>query len=136
MFLTGSLPWKQSEGTTKNERYSFIMRLKESTSMEDLCENCPIEFLKFMKYVKALKFEEKPDYEYMINLFTDLAKREKFDLHDKIYDWNVRAVTIQSRSYFFDFIKNDQAHPFNKDGRFHLSIINSHLDPEMKKEEE
>jgi len=70
------------------------MRVKESTRTEELCKDCPIEFVKFMKYVKALKFSEKPDYSFMIKLFTDLAKKEKIDLNDQIYDWNVRAVTI------------------------------------------
>jgi len=54
----------------------------------------------------------------MMKLFTDLAAREGIDLNDNMYDWTVRAVTLKSHSNFFDFVKSQDVHPFQNDGRF------------------
>ena len=59
-----------------------------------------------MDYTKNLQFEEKPNYAYMMKLFTDLAARENIDLNDNIYDWTVRAATLKGHNQFFDFVKN------------------------------
>lgn len=92
------------------------------TTVEQLCRGCPIEFHQYMHYSKNLKFEEAPDYKYMMKLFTSLAEKENIDLHDNMYDWNVRAVTLKNHSNFYDFIKNQDSHPFNARGKFHFKI--------------
>ena len=74
-----------------------------------------------MRYTRNLKFEETPNYDYMLNLFTSLAQKQKIDLHDEIYDWNVRAVCIKEHPNFFDFIDHSGIHPFNQQGRFDRS---------------
>ena len=52
-----------------------------------MCKGLPTEFSTFMNYVKALKFEEQPDYSYLRGLFREVFKRFKFELDYK-YDWN------------------------------------------------
>ena len=42
-----------------------------------------------MRYVKNLKFEEEPNYNFLINEMKELAIQENIDLTDKIYDWNI-----------------------------------------------
>jgi len=44
---------------------------KINTSMNDLTRDLPPQFSKFMNYVKNLKFDENPDYNYCRYLFTD-----------------------------------------------------------------
>ena len=39
-----------------------------------------------MSYTKKLSFEEKPDYNYLRNLFKDLFKKSGFE-YDYNYDW-------------------------------------------------
>ena len=47
-----------------------------------------------MKYCYDLKFTDDPDYGYLKGLFTSLADNIGVNLHDKLYDWSVKAVTI------------------------------------------
>ena len=86
--------------------------MKLYTTTKELCQGCPQEFRQYMDYTKNLQFEEKPNYAYMMKLFTDLAAREGIDLNDNMYDWSVRAVTLKSHSNFFDFVKSQDVHPF------------------------
>jgi hypothetical protein len=43
--------------------------MKQTIHTDDLCKKCPIEFATYLKYVKKLKFEEKPDYFLLIRFF-------------------------------------------------------------------
>lgn len=56
------------------------------TPLDILCKGFPQEFVKYFNYVKNLKFEEKPDYNYLKRMFQDLTKQNGFEF-DKIYDW-------------------------------------------------
>ena len=89
-----------------------------SMTVDELCKDCPEEFKQYMSYAKSLEFEQAPDYKYMLGLITGLAKKENIDLNDQLFDWNIRAITIKKHSYFFDFISNLEAHPFDRRGRF------------------
>jgi len=44
------------------------------TPLDILCKGFPQEFVKYFNYVKNLKFEEKPDYNYLKRMFQDLTK--------------------------------------------------------------
>ena len=63
---------------------------KNETSLEELCEGVPNEFLLYMRYVRNLRFKQKPDYDLLRNLFSSLFNKHNFDL-DYVYDWNVIA---------------------------------------------
>jgi hypothetical protein len=80
--ITGTLPWFGIEGSC-SERYEKVYKIKANISNEDLCKGLPIEMCKYMKYVKSLKYEEDPDYDYLRRLFfTILFKmKERFDLN-------------------------------------------------------
>ena len=41
----------------------MIKRKKQDISLEELCQDIPTEFISFMESVRAIGFEEKPDYE-------------------------------------------------------------------------
>ena len=42
-----------------------------------------------MTYCIGLEYKEKPDYQKLLKLVEDVAKRERIDLHDKCFDWNI-----------------------------------------------
>lgn len=105
-FYTGYLPWQNLYSYQKDDRYQKIKEMKMYTTVEQLCQGCPQEFRDYMHYSKNLKFEEEPDYKYLLSLFTGLAEKENIDLNDNMYDWSVRAVTLKNHSNFYDFIKN------------------------------
>jgi hypothetical protein len=77
--------------------------MKQTISMEELTINCPKEILHYMKYCRRLEFEEKPDYDYLRGLLEAVALRENINLHDQVFDWCMKAVTIQNFPSFFNF---------------------------------
>ena len=89
-FLKGKLPWQGLKGSTKSKRSKNIFNIKNNTSLHDLCDGLPQEFLFYMKYCRILRFHQKPDYNLLRNLFIVLFKNQKYEL-DYIYDWNLVA---------------------------------------------
>ena len=51
-----------------------------------MCENLPVEILKFVKYVRSLKFEDKPSYSSIKTWLKKMVEKrgEEFD---PCYDW-------------------------------------------------
>ncbi|XP_054937535.1 casein kinase I isoform X1 [Physeter macrocephalus] len=85
-FLRGSLPWQGLKADTLKERYQKIGDTKRATPIEVLCESFPEEMATYLRYVRRLDFFEKPDYDYLRTLFTDLFDRSGF-VFDYEYDW-------------------------------------------------
>uniref|UniRef100_A0A8C5FD12 non-specific serine/threonine protein kinase n=1 Tax=Gadus morhua TaxID=8049 RepID=A0A8C5FD12_GADMO len=85
-FLRGSLPWQGLKADTLKERYQKIGDTKRATPIEVLCESFPEEMATYLRYVRRLDFFEKPDYDYLRKLFTDLFDRNSY-VFDYEYDW-------------------------------------------------
>ncbi|CAD8190127.1 unnamed protein product [Paramecium pentaurelia] len=64
----GTLPWNNIMAEDKNIKYYKIQRMKEAFKPETYI-NLPPELSKYMEYVKRLKFDQKPDYDYLENMF-------------------------------------------------------------------
>jgi len=69
-FLKGSLPWQGLKDG--NDKYTKIMEKKLQIPTEVLCYGLPDELVHYMNYVKSLRFEERPDYDYIRGLFVKL----------------------------------------------------------------
>ena len=63
--------------------------MKHKVSLEELCDGLPSEFLTYMKYVRALKFDEEPDIKFLRDMFSKLFDRCGFK-RDYEYDWIVK----------------------------------------------
>lgn len=87
-FLRGSLPWQGLKANTKKEKYDRIMDKKISVSPSSLCRGYPQEFVRYLEYVRACRFEDRPDYSYLRRLLKDLFFREGF-MYDYVYDWTL-----------------------------------------------
>ena len=71
-----------------------------------------------------MKFDEQPNYDYLLSLIVDLAKERQIDLHDGIFDWAIRAVCIEKYPHFYDFIeKRKEPNPLNDLGTFQIHIV-------------
>uniref|UniRef100_A0A8C8YNP8 non-specific serine/threonine protein kinase n=1 Tax=Prolemur simus TaxID=1328070 RepID=A0A8C8YNP8_PROSS len=92
-FLRGSLPWQGLKADTLKERYQKIGDTKRNTPIEALCENFPEEMATYLRYVRRLDFFEKPDYEYLRTLFTDLFEKKGYTF-DYAYDWVGRPIKV------------------------------------------
>ncbi|XP_073852115.1 casein kinase I isoform X9 [Macaca fascicularis] len=100
-FLRGSLPWQGLKADTLKERYQKIGDTKRNTPIEALCENFPEEMATYLRYVRRLDFFEKPDYEYLRTLFTDLFEKKGYTF-DYAYDWVGRPIPTPVGSVHVD----------------------------------
>uniref|UniRef100_A0A4W5MDN4 non-specific serine/threonine protein kinase n=1 Tax=Hucho hucho TaxID=62062 RepID=A0A4W5MDN4_9TELE len=96
-FLRGSLPWQGLKADTLKERYQKIGDTKRATPIEVLCESFPEEMATYLRYVRRLDFFEKPDYDYLRKLFTELFDRNGY-VFDYEYDW------VACLLYLFPFV--------------------------------
>jgi casein kinase 1 gamma len=83
----GKLPWTGLKAPTMKDRYQKIGDYKRSIPIEALCNGFPEEFAEYLRNVRALEFEDKPDYKMLKSLFIKLFKKEKFR-DDGRYDWD------------------------------------------------
>lgn len=90
-FLKGVLPWQNLKARNVKEKYIRIREKKLTTGVEELCEGFPEEFAQYCSYVRGLKFEDRPDYNYLRSLFKNLFKRLHFEF-DYQYDWLLRKA--------------------------------------------
>jgi len=90
-FLRGSLPWQGLKAQTKKQKYDRISERKMATPVETLCKGFPSEFAVYLNYVRSLRFEDKPDYQYLRKLFRDLFVREGYQM-DYVFDWTAKRI--------------------------------------------
>ena len=90
--LRGHLPWQGIGGANKLEKYSNILDIKMQTVEEILCKDLPEQFCKFLKYVKELEYEEKPDYKRLRHEFRVLFMDKYVPPTPNVtfkYDWQL-----------------------------------------------
>lgn len=87
-FTQGSLPWQGLRAATKQQKYERISEKKMSTPIDVLCNGAPSEFSTYLNYCRSLRFDEKPDYSYLRQLFRNLFHRQGFT-YDYVFDWNM-----------------------------------------------
>eukprot|EP01017_Pseudomicrothorax_dubius_P049344 TRINITY_DN9161_c0_g2_i3.p1 TRINITY_DN9161_c0_g2~~TRINITY_DN9161_c0_g2_i3.p1 ORF type:complete len:322 (+),score=46.71 TRINITY_DN9161_c0_g2_i3:85-1050(+) len=97
-FLRGSLPWQNLNAANKNEKYRKILEKKLSTPSDVLCKGQPPELAEFLAYTRALKFDEKPDYEKLRGLLRRCAERNNFKF-DGIFDWTNQSERKSTRHH-------------------------------------
>lgn len=97
--LRGSLPWQGLKAATKKQKYQKISEKKCNTPIEVLCRGYPGEFATYLQYCRSLKFDEKPDYTYLRNLFRGLFEREGF-VNDSIFDWTLLKQSESSSASY------------------------------------
>ncbi|KAG7277023.1 hypothetical protein CRUP_001649 [Coryphaenoides rupestris] len=87
-FNLGSLPWQGLKAATKRQKYERISEKKMSTPIEILCKGYPSEFATYLNFCRSLRFDDKPDYSYLRQLFRNLFHRQGFS-YDYVFDWNM-----------------------------------------------
>ncbi|XP_064617960.1 casein kinase I-like isoform X2 [Liolophura sinensis] len=87
-FLRGSLPWQGLKAATKRQKYERISEKKMSTPIEELCKGFPSEFATYLNFCRSLRFDDKPDYSYLRQLYRNLFHRQGFT-YDYVFDWNM-----------------------------------------------
>lgn len=87
-FLRGMLPWQGLKANNKRDKYERIKEKKLTTSIDMLCKGYPAEFVKYLSQCRNLRFDERPQYTAMRNMFKELFQKNGYK-NDYQYDWVV-----------------------------------------------
>lgn len=82
------MPWQGLKAPNNKLKYEKIGMTKQKLNPDDLLLNnaIPYQFATYLKYARSLKFDEDPDYDYLISLMDDALRLN--DLKDDgHYDW-------------------------------------------------
>jgi serine/threonine protein kinase len=96
-FLRGRLPWANLEAETKAQKYELMMEMKKNIDVDELCDQVPREFADYMDHVRALTFEDKPNYSYLRRDFRELFIRRRFE-YDNVFDWTIKRYMEQQET--------------------------------------
>jgi casein kinase 1 len=107
-FLRGGLPWQGLKAATNKQKYEKIGEKKQTTPIKELTEGFPIQFEKYLTYVRNLGFEDTPDYDYLRELFTQ-ALKDAGGVEDGEYDW--MKVGKDSKKPDWDRLHNPNQRP-------------------------
>ena len=66
-FCRGSLPWQGLKAPTEDERNELVKEKKINTPIEDLCRGLTDAFSGYFQYVRTLRFDDRPNYSYLLN---------------------------------------------------------------------
>ncbi|CAD8139422.1 unnamed protein product [Paramecium octaurelia] len=90
LLLKGILPWQNMLGQNNKERQKQVGEKKMKMTPQEICVDLPIEFSKALDYIRSLKYQSDPDYDYLIQLFRKLAQSRKIE-YDDVYDWTSQS---------------------------------------------
>ena len=89
-YLCGSLPWQGLKAVNELERDKLVKERKTRLPTKTLCEGCPSEFASYIDYVRGLRFNQRPDYVHLRQLFRRLFRARGFT-YDAVFDWTERV---------------------------------------------
>lgn len=74
--INRTLPWTGIKKATGKEQYFLIGSIKKATETVNLCDGIKGKkyFIRYFDYVRALRFDEKPDYKYLQGLFHSILR--------------------------------------------------------------
>ena len=72
------------------------MEKKMQTPVETLCKGFPRQISSYLNYCKNLRFEDKPDYSYILNLFKEMMTDNQMEF-DYVYDWTKPGTEPQMK---------------------------------------
>lgn len=79
-FIKGHLPWQGLKKKKGVDQIKLIGDTKTCTHLNKLCYNLPTCFHQYLKYCRNLSFTEKPNYEFLQNLFIEEANKSKIEM--------------------------------------------------------
>ena len=95
--MRGNLPWQGVKIADKKQKYEMIRQKKSEMTLQELCSEIPNEFVTYMQQVRALAFEERPDYDALRQIFKDLFYRSGYE-YDYNFDWMKKQRRDRLRS--------------------------------------
>ena len=85
--MKGHLPWQGLVNDNPKRKYDTIKALKLEFKLPDLCNGLPSECIKFIQYARDMKFEDKPNYNYLRGLLKKMALKKGLKMDTSKFDW-------------------------------------------------
>ena len=82
--MRGSLPWQSVRTKDRKDKHKALYKEKSIIELDVLCEGLPKEFANYLEKVRALGFDDEPNYDEYIHKFRILAHNIN---RDCIMDW-------------------------------------------------
>ena len=97
-FISKKLPWMNIRAKTLGEKYKKIYKYKIEFNYRDFCKKYPQEIITCLEYILNLSFKEKPNYEYMRQLFKKILEQQKLYINN-YFSWmnNMKEFEIKRR---------------------------------------
>ena len=115
----GKLPWQNIDKALGNLRKDRVGVCKQIEHLMEYFYDMPEEFLQYFKYVKGLTFKENPNYDYLVKLFQDLAKKRAINVEDYMWDWRKKGKSSNVSS--FTFVNNNASNNNNNNNIVNVS---------------
>ena len=87
--MKGHLPWQGMVNSNPKKKYDRIKKLKLEIKLDVLCAGLPKECIKFIQYARDMKFEDKPNYNYLRGLLKKMSARIGVKMDTTKFDWIV-----------------------------------------------
>ena len=113
-FLKGTLPWQGMVLKDPKRKYDKIKQLKYDIKLDVLCEGQPVELAKFIQYARDMKFEDKPDYNYLRGLLRKAAEKNGLQFDSSKFDWIVNEEKEKQNNNGNNQIKEEKMKITNK----------------------
>ncbi|XP_060085305.1 casein kinase I-like [Ylistrum balloti] len=81
------LPWQGMKSKIESRQRDKKLEVKRSITVAELCKGLPVEFSEYLNICRSLKFEEKPDYARLRNLFKNAFREQNFT-YNHMFDLN------------------------------------------------
>ena len=88
-----NLPWINLK-FNEDKLIRLTFKLKNTITPEKLCMGLNEEFVEYIKYVKNVKFEGEPDYNYLKGLFISVLSRNELK-NDLSFSWIINKRKIK-----------------------------------------
>lgn len=98
-FILGELPWQGIKAKSKSEKKEKIKEMKIAINFSDY-KSIPSQFIKFLQYCRSLAYEEKPNYNYIYSIISQVMNgvcSDGFDYIDyqkHIWQWNQSFLNV------------------------------------------
>jgi serine/threonine protein kinase len=94
-----SLPWENlNRNFNEKDVYLKTYAMKKYMPLEKLCKGAPTEMQDYFKYVRNMKFQVEPNYDYLRELFFNILKKNGCENLDNIsFSWEDKSQLPQSK---------------------------------------
>lgn len=124
--LNGKLPWEKLKIKDKQNKYKMIYNMKKNLSSESLIgDRNNSEYIEFLGYCRRLKFEEKPDYNFLRGLMIKSINKNSSSILSSapIKNYILNKPIKQNKNKSVNFKKNEDK--FDETFNFTKSVSES-----------